>query len=428
MRRILILDDNLTICLMLKSWLSKKGYQIDTSTSAKEAVKLVEKEAYDLILSDIRMPEMDGFDFLSWIQKYDSNILVIMMTSYSDIETAIESIKMGAADYISKPIDPDVLYTKIDNAFKDFENRKKIFDLQQRFFKPEGVEFEHVFNKMIETINTDAHLLILGEPGTGKTTLSKFIYLKGSRYGKAYNQFDFDMSISDSVYGSKEYSQSLKEVLEMSKAGVLFLKNFQKPSLSIQSLLIDLLSRKNNDENSVQLLIASTETKEQLDKSLLPKLSALLFESYVKLPTLGGNKIAIQSYTDFFIEIANKELSKNIKGMDREVLEVFYQHPFNSNLQELKNLIFKASLLTDNEIISKDVLPVLFQKSNIYVQKSDELDLKTMKKLKKEHFEKERIEQALEISKGNKTMAASILNIDRKTLYNKIRLYKIELN
>ena len=428
MRRILILDDNLTICLMLKSWLVKRGHQVETATSVEDAVKMIEKEAYDLILSDIRMPEVDGFEFLSWLKKYDSNILVIMMTSYADIETAVESIKMGAADYISKPINPEMLYEKIDAAFKDFENRKKAFELQQRFIKPEGVEFEHIYNKMVETIRNETHLLILGAPGTGKTTLSRFIYLKGIRYGKAYNFFDFELSVSDAVYGSKEYNQPLTELLENSKGGVLYLKNFQKPSLSIQSLLIDVISKKNNGDDAVQLLIASTETKEQLEKNLLPKLSNLLFESYVALPNLRGNKRAIQSYSEFFLEIANKELDKNIRSIESEVLDYFYKYPFNSNLQELKNLIFKACLLTNKQVIAKDILPGLFQKSNIYVQKSDEPDNKVMKKLKKEYFEKEKIEEALEISKGNKTMAASILNIDRKTLYNKIRLYKIELN
>lgn len=203
------------------------------------------------------------------------------------------------------------------------------------------------------------------------------------------------------------------------------MQNLHKPGLSVQTLLIDLFSKKNND---TQILISSSETREELVKNLLPKLSNLLFDSYVELPTLKGNKEAIVSYTEYFLKIANRELNKDIKEIDKEVFEAFYNHDFNLNIQELKNLIFKACLLTDNNKISKDIIPALFMKSHDYVAAYDNAVKPVMKSLRKENFEKQKIEEALEISKGNKTMAASILNIDRKTLYNKIRLYQIGLN
>lgn len=138
MKRILILDDNLTICLMLKSWLTKKNYKVDTATSVGEAQQKVKNEAYDLILSDIRMPEADGFSFLSWIKRFDSDVLVIMMTSYADIETAVESMKSGAVDYIPKPIEAESLYQKIADALKNHENQKKAEQIREPLIKPEG--------------------------------------------------------------------------------------------------------------------------------------------------------------------------------------------------------------------------------------------------------------------------------------------------
>ena len=113
-RNILVIDDNLTVCLMLKSWLVKKDFGVETASSVKEAKQKVKEQPFDLILCDIRMPDADGFDFLSWVKKYDSDILVIMMTGYADIESAVESMKSGAVDYISKPIEPEQLFKKID--------------------------------------------------------------------------------------------------------------------------------------------------------------------------------------------------------------------------------------------------------------------------------------------------------------------------
>ena len=428
MRKILILDDNLTICLMLKSWLTKQGYKAETATRADEAIKMVKDEAYDLILSDIRMPDIDGFEFLSWLKRYDSDILVIMMTSYSDIDTAVESIKMGAADYIPKPIDPDVLFKKIDDAFKDFDNQKKALELQRGFIKPDGVNFTAILEKMMQTIQDESHLLIMGEPGTGKSTAARFIYSKGVKYGKAFSMFDFQLSASNSMHESEVYRNALQKSLEDSRGGVLYMKNLRKPCLDTQLILIDLLSRKNTNGDSIQLLVATTESKEQLKSNLLPKLATFLLNSYIELPTLQGNKRAIEFYSQHFLQLANRELQKKTSRIDQEVFDAFYEHPFHSNIQELKNLIFKACLLTSGNTISKDILPVLFQKSNIYVAQEVEGLTKASVKLKKENFEKEKIMEALEISKGNKTMASTILNIDRKTLYNKIRLYNIELN
>src|SRR5690554_3074635 len=124
-RSILIVDDNLTVCLMLKSWLIKKDFRVETATDVNLAKQMIKEQPFDLILSDIKMPEIDGFTFLSWVRKFDSDILVIMMTGYADIESAVASMKSGAADFIPKPIEPEELFRKIDEATKMHENRQK---------------------------------------------------------------------------------------------------------------------------------------------------------------------------------------------------------------------------------------------------------------------------------------------------------------
>lgn len=425
MKKILILDDNITICLMLKSWLTKQGYIAEIASDSEVAMQLIKTEAFDMVISDIRMPNVDGFEFLSRLKRHDTDIIVIMMTSYADIESAVESIKLGAADYIAKPIDPDLLFQKISDAFKDYENRRRGAELKQEFIRPAGVDDGAVLEKVSKIISEESSLFILGAEGTGKSTLAKFIFLKSRKNLFPFTVFDFRFHSFSTSYDSEICRKAILKALEDSKGGTLYMQNLHKPGLSVQTLLIDLFSKKNND---TQILISSSETREELVKNLLPKLSNLLFDSYVELPTLKGNKEAIVSYTEYFLKIANRELNKDIKEIDKEVFEAFYNHDFNLNIQELKNLIFKACLLTDNNKISKDIIPALFMKSHDYVAAYDNAVKPVVNSLRKENFEKQKIEEALEISKGNKTMAASILNIDRKTLYNKIRLYQIGLN
>ena len=130
-KSILILDDNSTICLMLKSWLVKRDFKVESATNVEEAKRMIRNYPFDLILSDIRMPEADGFSLLNWVKKFDSDILVIMMTGYAEIESVVEAMKSGAADYITKPIDPEVLFCKIDEAFllqKNHKNSNPLFN------------------------------------------------------------------------------------------------------------------------------------------------------------------------------------------------------------------------------------------------------------------------------------------------------------
>lgn len=428
MKRLLILDDNLTICLMLKSWLVKQNYNVDTATSVEEAKQKVKSEAYDLILSDIRMPEADGFSFLSWIQKFDSDILVIMMTGYADIETAVESMKSGAVDYIAKPIEEDSLYKKIADALKNHENQKKSEKIRESLIKPRGEAYVKIFSKLNEVIHNDSHLLVIGEHGTGKTSVAHYIYSRSGIDSKPLVTIDLEPQSLNLNGGRVTYEQLFLNALEKAKGGLLLIKNLQKTDINFQTLLIKALSTQKKDDDFIQIVLTTREKREQLSSILLPKLADLLLESYIELPTLQGNKEVILFYAQHFLEIANKELDKKIKKIDDEVLEDFFRHPWNGNIQELKNMIFKAILLSEGNTVSNAILPILFKNFTEEEVESIQPQKQDIEGLKKENYEKEKITEALEIAKGNKTLAASILNIDRKTLYNKIKLYNVEVN
>ena len=161
-RNFLIVDDNLTVCLMLKSWLVKKGYQAETASDVNSAKQLVRDQPYDLILVDIKMPDIDGLTFLSWVKKFDSEILVIMMTGYADIESAIASMKSGASDYISKPIEPEQLFQKIEEAFQTQLNRQRKDIRCNELIKPPGKQYAQLLKYLDNVVETKSHLLISG--------------------------------------------------------------------------------------------------------------------------------------------------------------------------------------------------------------------------------------------------------------------------
>ncbi|MDO5666068.1 MAG: response regulator, partial [Bacteroidia bacterium] len=415
MKRLLILDDNLTICLMLKSWLIRQNYSVDTATSVEEAKQKVNNEAYDLILSDIRMPEADGFSFLSWIKKFDSDIQVIMMTSYADIESAVESMKSGAVDYIAKPIEAKSLYKKIADALKNQENQKKAEQSRIQIIKPDGEIYKKIFNKLNDVVHNDSHLLVIGGPGTGKSSVAKYIYSRYRTESAPFITIDLDSLMVSRNGEHGDYEQVFLQALEEAKGGLLLIKNLQKTDINLQTLLLKTLSAQAKDEDFVQIIITTQEKKEQLSSIFLPKLADLLLKSYIELPTLQGNKEVILLYTEYFIKLANSELDKKVEKIDDEILEEFFKHPWSRNIQELKNMIFKACLLTEGNTVSKTILPTLFKNLVGEVVESIQPQKQVIEGLKKENYEKEKIIEALEIAKGNKTMAASILNIDRKT-------------
>ena len=427
MKRILVLDDNLTICLMLKSWLVKKGYDVLTATSVSEAKKLIKDTPFDLILSDIRMPESDGFFFLSWIKKYDSSILVIMMTSFSDVETAVESMKMGAVDYISKPIDPDVFFQKIEDAFRLHENKVQNDFSNKLFIKLPFDTHKELYGQIDSVAESKEPLLILGDRGTGKVSTTQYIYEKGYGHSKPFIQIDEYPSDNKTISYTDELATPhfLNESFEKAKGGILFLRQIENMNHNLQDKLLTLLQKQNKDDNYVRVIASTSDSFSDLKGKLIPKLYQILKENTIQLFPLKDKKQDILFYSDYFLSLANNLFGKDIKEIGPELTKRLTEYEWPGNIQELKNIIIKAALLTDGSIIKTDIIPELFE-NNKKAEIDNPKEFK-MEGLKKENFEKEKISEALEISKGNKTLAAQILNINRKTLYNKIKIYGIDL-
>lgn len=428
-KNILVIDDNVTVCLMLKSWLVKRDFSVDVATSVDQAKQLVKEHPFDLILSDIRMPGSDGFALLSWVKKYDSDILVIMMTGYADIETAVASMKSGAVDYIAKPIDPELLFKKIDEAFAIQENRKKSMRLSNDFVKPPGVHYKRLFVALDRVLEERLHGLIIGDRGTGKASAVKYIYEKGINRSNPLEIFDvesLDQSVSLS-FDKQDEEIGLMDALLLAKGGLLHIKEVDRLDLNGQNELIDILTKQARGKGFTQVIMTTEKGKTELQRILLPKLYSLVEGDAITLPVLKGKRQEIAFFALHFLKFANQILDKKVKSIDPSVQEAFMQYDWPGNIQELKNCIFKAVLLSDGIHVKADLLTSLLGKTG-QIDPPALVSMKTVYALRKENYEKEKIQQALELTKGNKTMAASILNIDRKTLYNKIKLYNVTSN
>ncbi len=425
MKRILVVDDNLTICLMLKSWLLKKGYRVDTATSVEEAKEKVMENPFDLILSDIRMPESEsgGFSFLNWVKKYDSDILVIMMTGFVDIDSAVNSLKLGAVDYIPKPIKEEDLFQKIADALTNHERQKNAKEIKYSFVLPESKKYLEFFADIENRFKKEQHLLILGERGTGKAALSKhLVYSQKNNLARSFVILtEEDQSVKNSID-----AELLARAYERAKGGFLSLR-ITSLTLDAQNELLKKMMMSQKEEFSVQLLLISSLSAKELKGKLLPKLYNYLEEAIVELPALKGEEELILFFADYFLHYSNSELDKNILSIDESVKNEFLRRDWPGNIQELKNAVLKASVLTSGDKIEKEVLPYLFKGYIVGKEVQSDREKTSLDGFKKENYEKEKILEALEITGGNKTMASSLLNIDRKTLYNKIKLYQIDI-
>ncbi len=428
-RNFLVVDDNLTVCLMLKSWLVKKGYNAETATDVNAAKQMVKNNLFDLILVDIKMPGMDGFTFLSWVKKYDADILVIMMTGYADIESAIASMKSGASDYISKPIEPEQLFHKIDEAFQTKVNRQQKDIRCNELIKPPGKTYQAILQYLDEVLEKKSHLLVTGNRGTGKSSMVRYLHDKGYDIRKPLVVFDVVQSenetpLRNQLTESTDDVSLLMDRFGEATGGMLHIRNVELFDLNMQSELLSILTRQSPGDDYVQVMISSEKNKESLQRILIPKLYTHLEKNCVELPDLKGEKEVIDAFAHHFLTFSNYILNKEVAGIEPDLMQHFYAYSWPGNIQELKNNILKAVLLTDGNRVSALLAPDLFGKKVTNKEQKTQ-PVSSIYKLRKENYEKEKIIEALQLAKGNKTMAASILNIDRKTLYNKMKLYNV---
>lgn len=452
MARILLVEDDIAFCTMLKTFLVKKNFVVEAVYSATEALNLIKSEKFDVVISDVRLPDKEGVEILKAVKKKHPATGVIMMTSYAEISKAVNAMKEGAVDYLAKPFNPEVILKSIKAAL---ENDLKTTPGVTATTKPKSgsssvIEDTYIkgvseasakLNNYIDLVApTNMSVLIMGESGTGKEQIAKSIHLKSKRKSQAF--IAVDCGAIPKELASSEFFGHVKGSFtgavtnktghfEAANGGTIFLDEIGNLNYELQVQLLRALQERkvkpvgSNDEIfvDIRVIAATNEDLFELVKKgdFREDLYHRLNEFTIKVPALKDRHEDLMIFANYFLNSANEELEKDISGFSEETVEIFKAYPWPGNLRELKNVVKRSVLLTQGEYILPEVLPHEVRTSKRQFEDQSNYGLFKNKN------EQELILDALEKTNGNKSKAAKLLSIDRKTLYNKLKQYGIKL-
>ncbi len=452
-RSILVIDDEIDICTLLKGFLERKGYEVETAHNGSEGLRALSKKAFDLVLTDFRLPDKNGLDLLKEIKAAHPTVSVVVITGYSDIRMAVEVIKFGAYDYVTKPLYPEEILNTIQDALnavqtpvtvqskavaKTKSNSKKV---ESPYYKGESLEAQNIYKNMEIVAPTPMSVLIQGETGTGKEFVAKEIHQLSKRANKPFIAIDcgaLPKDIAGSEFFGHEKGAFTGAVsardgkFKLADGGTLFLDEIGNLSYEIQLKLLRVLQERKftklggskDIEVDVRILAATNENLKAAvhEGKFREDLYYRINEFSLSLSPLRNRKTDLVFFVDRFIQQANEQLNRNVERISDEVLEKFKAYSWPGNLRELKNVIKRGVLLTQGAEMQIDVLPEEIR----YGLRSDaDLGDDSLKSVA-HHAERDRILSVLEQTGNNKSKAAKILNIDRKTLYNKLKQFDIQ--
>ena len=452
MTKILIVEDDVAFCTMLKTFLQKKGYDVLTAFSGNEATNRIKDNDFDVVLTDVRLPDCDGISLLSEIFSKKRDTAVIIMTGYAEINMAVDAIKKGAFDYVSKPFNPDTILETIEKsivaqnepsksvATREIKKNSKSEEPKKINSFVKGIsDASKKLNEYISLVApTNMSVLIIGDSGTGKEYVASSIHKSSKRSGKPF--IAVDCGAIPKEIASSEFFGHIKGSFtgavndkighfQAANGGTLFLDEIGNLSYELQVQLLRALQERrikpvgSNKEIEVDIRVIAA-TNEDLsvavkNEGFREDLYHRLNEFSIQVPPLRERVEDLMLFANHFLEQSNEELDKNVVGFSDEVLEVFKKYEWPGNLRELKNIVKRSVLLSQKDMISIDLLPTeVIRAKNIE---------KNTYSLFKNQNEQELILDALEKANGNKAKAARMLSIDRKTLYNKLKQYDISL-
>lgn len=459
-KNILIIEDDLAFGTMLQRFLQRKDFEVTLVTSGKDARELLDTASFDLLITDLKLPDDSGMELLKIARKHTMPIPTILMTGYADIATAVEAIKRGAADYISKPFRPEELLMVIEQALdepdakqntetktvssndskqKTQANTRSKKEITNASVVLGNGEASTKFNQHLRLVApTEMCVLIEGESGTGKEVAAQTIHDYSNRKKGPFIAVDCG-AIPEEIAASEFFGHikgsftgavnDKKGHFEAANGGTLFLDEVGNLSYQNQMQLLRALQERkvkpvgSNKEIEVDVRIVSA-TNEDLIQAVeegrfREDLYHRLNEFSVEIPPLRERKEDLLLFVDFFLQEANKTLNKEVLGLSQEAQRAFFNYSWPGNLRELRNIIRRSVLLTTDSFIPLDVIPSEVQHE--VPKKNVEVEM-----LSKEEYEKQSIIQALEKTNNNKSEAAKLLKIARKTLYNKLKQYGLD--
>lgn len=466
MQHILIVEDDIAFGTMLQTWLRRKGFEVEKATSVGAAVKLLTEtfgKEVDLVLSDLRLPDHDGLRLLAWMHEHDINAPFIVMTNYAEVQNAVLAMKSGAADYIAKPVQPDILLQKIKDAMEQnaqqvsstiqnsttqnaptahnskFKTQnscsgKRLYEPSAKLTAPRHIEGKSEASRQLYSYvelvaPTPMSVLILGASGTGKEYVAHRIHDLSARADKPFFALDCgaiprDVAASE-FFGHKKGAftgadTDKRGAFEMANGGTLFLDEVGNLSYEVQVQLLRALQERRirpvggtqEIPIDIRLVCATNENLEEAvgEGRFREDLYHRINEFTIYMPKLSERGSDLFLFAELFIRHANEELNRTVEGFDSDAAELLASHSWPGNLRELNNVVKRAVLLTrGNKITTVELTQAMGQ-----------IRTDNVLQLHDEDTERQRIITALQQTNGNKAKAARLLGVDRKTIYNKI--------
>ena len=439
MLSILIVEDDITFSLMLTTWLGKKGFVVRSSSSVSDAKRRLGEEAFDLVISDLRLPDSDGIDLLKWLKNTHPSLPLIMMTSYAEIQTAVQAMKLGAADYIAKPLNPDELLGKIKELVRVEEKapaRVPVPSAPDLYIEGQSQAARQLYEHVRLVAPTDMSVLVTGASGTGKEYIARRIHEQSNRSKAPFVAVDcgaipkelaaseFFGHVKGSFTGAIENKTG---AFVAAQGGTIFLDEIGNLTYEVQVQLLRALQERkvkpigSNQEIAINVRLISA-TNENLRQAIekgdfREDLYHRINEFTIRIPDLKERKEDLLLFANHFLDLANSELQKDIIGFDNDTMQLFQSYSWPGNLRQMKNVIKYATLLATGRYITRKELPE---------ELTENLPSHTNIQLKNVEHERDLIRKALQECGNNKTRAAQLLGIDRKTLYNKLKIYQLD--
>ena len=437
---------------MLQTWLRRKGFEVDKATSVGAAVKLlVDMKSVDLVLSDLRLPDHDGLRLLAWMHEHSINAPFIVMTNYAEVQNAVLAMKSGAADYIAKPVQPDILLQKINDAMEQNTQQSNATiqnsttqnaptahnsklktqnsEAAPRYIEGKSEASRQLYSYVELVAPTPMSVLILGASGTGKEYVAHRIHDLSQRHDRPFFALDCgaiprDVAASE-FFGHKKGAftgadADKRGAFEIANGGTLFLDEVGNLSYEVQVQLLRALQERRirpvggtkEIDIDIRLVCATNENLEEAvsEGRFREDLYHRINEFTIYMPKLSERGSDLFLFADLFIRHANEELNRNVEGLDSGAAEMLASHSWPGNLRELNNVVKRAVLLTRGSQITTAEL----------TQAMGQIRTDNVLQLHDEDTERQRIITALQQTNGNKAKAARLLGVDRKTIYNKI--------
>lgn len=440
--QILVVDDELIVRESLVGWIKRAGHNVDAASGGHQALEMIGRNEYDLVFLDIRMPDLNGLDALRNIKMVSPHILVVMITAYATVETAIEAMKSGADDFLIKPFQPEQLKLLIEKLL----NQKKLvdeniflrnqLDNSSRYQDLIGASacMKRLFSFVDQVAGVDSPILLQGETGTGKELVAKAIHARSNRrYGPfiAINCGAFtDTLLESELFGHEAGSftgatRTQKGRLEMVKGGTLFLDEVGEIPLKMQVDLLRVLQEKsfhrvggNRDINVDFRLVSATHqdllkkvSREQFRQDFYFRLKVIEIE----IPPLRKRRDDIPSLADHFLQRFRRETNKQVKGFKEEAMLLLQSYDWPGNVRELENTIERAVVLSKSPILKKEDFAFLFR-----VPEEKGISI-SMREVERHH-----IDHILKLCRWNISKAATLLEINRVTLHHKIKKFDLK--